>query len=124
MLGVVTQVRRVQARMKSLALLSVELAKIEEKRKATALGIALGLAVLVVVLVLYAIGFAFAAAAVGLNEELALWLSLLVVAGAILVLAVIAGLVARSFAKKGSPPVPTQAIDETKRTVETLRSHA
>ena len=60
----------------------------------------------------------------GLNEELALWLSLLVVAGAILVLAVIAGLVAVSFAKKGSPPVPTQAIDETKRMVETLRNHA
>ena len=50
-------------------------------------------------LVLYGVGFLFAAAA-------------------------IAGLMAVRFAKKASPPVPTQTIDEAKRTVETLRTHA
>ena len=122
MLGIVTQAQRVQARLKSLVQLNIELAKVEGKRKAIALGIALGLAVGALVLVLYAVGFLFAAAAVGLNEELPLWLSLLVVAFALIVVAVIAGLVAARFAKKVSPP--SEAVEETKRTVETVRSHA
>ena len=122
MLGIVTQARRVRARLTSLVQLNLELAKIEGKQKATALGIALALAGLAAVLVLYAIGFLFAAAAVGLNAEVALWASLLIVAGAILLFAVVAGLLAMRFAKKVSPPA--QAIDEAERTVTTLRSHA
>jgi hypothetical protein len=77
-----------------------------------------------VVLLLYAIGFAFAAAAVGLNETVSLWLSLLIVAGAILMVGAVLALLAVRFARKASPPVPTQAIDEAKRTVKTIRSHA
>ena len=122
MLGIVTQAQRVQARLKSLVQLNIELAKVEGKRKAIALGIALGLAVGAGVLVLYAVGFLFAAAAVGIAEELPLWASLLVVAFVLIVVAVIAGLVAAHFAKKVSPP--SEAIDETKRTVETVKSHA
>ncbi len=122
MLGIVTQAQRVQARLKSLVQLNIELAKVEGKRKAIALGIALGLAVLAAVLVLYAVGFLFAAAAVGIAEALPLWLSLLIVAIALLLFAVIAGLVAARFAKKVSPP--SEAIEETKRTVETVKSHA
>ena len=122
MLGIVTQAQRVQARLKSLVQLNIELAKVEGKRRATALGIALGLAGLAALLVLYAVGFLFAAAAVGLNEELALWLSLLVVAIALIVVAVVLVLVASRFAKKVSPP--SEALEETKRTVETVKSHA
>ena len=122
MFGVVGQARRVQVRLKALAQLNLELAKIEGKRRAIALGIAVGLAVAALVLVFYAIGFLFASAAVALNEDLALWLSLLVVAGAILVLEVIAVVVARSFAKKVSSPSP--AVDEAERTVKTLQTHA
>lgn len=123
MLGIVSQAKRVQARAKSLAKLNIELATIEGKRKATALGIAIGLGLLAVVLIVYAIGFLFASAAVALNEALALWLSLLVVALALIAIAAIAGFLAMRFAKKASPPVPEQAIDEAKRTVETVRSH-
>ena len=122
MFGVVGRARRVQVRLKALAQLNLELAKIEGKRRAIALGIAVGLAVAAAVLVFYAIGFLFASAAVALNADLALWLSLLVVAGAILVVAVIAVVVARSFAKKVSSPSPS--LDEAERTVETLRTHA
>jgi beta-lactamase regulating signal transducer with metallopeptidase domain len=122
MFGVVGQARRVQVRLQALAQLNLELAKIEGKRRAIALGIAVGLAVAARVLLFYAIGFLFSSAAVALNAGLALWLSLLVVAGAILVVAVIAVVVARSFAKKVSSPSP--AVDEAERTVETLRTHA
>jgi uncharacterized protein YoxC len=51
-----------------------------------------------------------------------LWLSLVVVAGAIIVVAVIAAVVAMSFAKKVSSP--SSAVDEAERTVRTLQTHA
>ena len=108
--------------MKALAQLNLELARVEGKQKATAVGVAIGLAGLAAVLVMYAVGFFFAAAAVGLSEELALWLSLLVVACAILVLASVAVLLALHFAREVS--APSEAIDETRRTVATVRTHA
>ena len=122
MFGIVTCARRVQVRLKALAQLNLELAKIEGKRRAIALGIAVGLAVAAAVLVFYAVGFLFASAVVALNADLALWLSLLVVAGAIIVVAVIAAVVAMSFAKKLSSP--SSAVDEVERTVRTLQAHA
>ncbi len=82
-----------------------------------------GLRLLAAVLIVYAIGFAFASAAAGINEALPLWLSLLIVAGLLLLFAAIAGFLAVRSAKKASPPKPEQAIEEAERTVEALRSH-
>jgi membrane protein implicated in regulation of membrane protease activity len=123
MFGLVAQTKSVKQRMQSLAQLNLELATLEAKKKAMALGVAGGLALLAGVLVVYAIGFAFASAAAGISEALPLWLSLLIVAGAILLLAAIAGLLARRFARKASPPKPVEAIEEAERTVEAVRSH-
>jgi len=121
--GFVARTKSIKQRGQSLARLNLELAKLEAKKKVAALGVASGLALLAVVLVVYAIGFAFASAAAGISEALPLWLSLLIVAGVILLLAAIAGFLAMRFAKKVSPPTPEQAIEEAERTVETLRSH-
>ena len=123
MFGFVALTRSVKQRAQSLIQLNLELAKLESKKKATALGVAAGLALLAVVLVVYAIGFAFASAAAGISEALPLWLSLLIVAGVILLLAALAGFLAVRFAQKASPPKPAQAIEEAERTVEALRSH-
>jgi len=75
------------------------------------------------VLLIYAIGFAFATAAAGLSEALPVWLSLLIVTGIIVLLAAIAAFLATRFAKKASPPKPSQAIEEAERTIETLQIH-
>ena len=75
------------------------------------------------VLVFYAIGFLLAAAAAGLSETLSRWLSLLIVAGAVLLVAVVLVLLARRFARAASPPLPSQAIDEARRTADTLKTH-
>ena len=93
------------------------------KQKATAVGIAGGLGAVAVVLLVYAIGFAFAAIAAGLSEALSLWLSLLIVAAILLLVAAIVGFLAVRFARKASPPTPSQALEEAARTVETLQSH-
>jgi protein-S-isoprenylcysteine O-methyltransferase Ste14 len=123
MFGVVARVEAVKNRARSLAQLNLELAKLEGKQKATAVGIAGGLGAVAAVLVVYAIGFIFASIAAGLNETLSLWLSLLIVAGILLLVAAIAAYLARRFARKASPPKPTQALEEAARTVETLQSH-
>jgi len=123
MLEVKARARAVNRRTKSLARLNLELAKLEAKQKATALGIAGGLAVGAVALVLYAIGFSFAALAAGLSESLPVWAALLIVTGLLVVSAVVLALLARSFARKASPPKPEQAIEEAQRTKEMLDSH-
>ena len=115
--------RAVNRRMRSIASLNLELAKLEAKQKATALGIAGGLAFVAVVLVLYAIGFGFAAAAAGLMEALPVWASLLIVAVLIVLTAAILALLARHFARKAAPPRPQQSIEEAQRTIEMLDSH-
>jgi Flp pilus assembly protein TadB len=124
MFGVLAQVRAVKRRTRSLVQLNLELAKLETKRKAAALGTAAGLGILAGALVVYAVGFGFAAAAVGLSEAVSLWLALLIVAGAILLVAAILVLLAVRFARKASPPQPVQAIEEGTRTVEMLKDHA
>ena len=75
------------------------------------------------ILIFYAIGFLLAAAAAALDETVALWLALLIVAVAVLVVAIVLLLVARRFGRQASPLVPAQAIDETKRTLEMLQDH-
>jgi Putative Actinobacterial Holin-X, holin superfamily III len=123
MFGFVARAKSVTQRTESLVRLNLELAQVEAKKKAMALGVAGGLALLAGVLAVYGIGFAFASAAAGLSEALPVWLSLLVVAGLILLLAALAGFLAVRSARKASPPRPEQAIEEAERTVETLRSH-
>ena len=123
MFGLLSQVKAVTRRTRTLAQLNLELAKLEGKQKATALGIASGLAFGAVALVLYGIGFSFAALAAGLSESLPVWASLLIVAGIIVLTAAILALLARSFAQEASPPKPEQAIEEAKRTKEMLDGH-
>jgi protein-S-isoprenylcysteine O-methyltransferase Ste14 len=123
MFGVVARAKTIKGRAQSLVQLNLELAKLEGKQKGTAIGIAGGLGAAAAVLLVYAIGFAFAAIAAGLSEALSLWLSLLIVAGMLVLLAAIAGFLAKRFAGKASPPTPSQALEEATRTVETLQSH-
>ena len=116
MRGIVTQVRQVKARATSLVRLILELGQLEAKRKAAALGKAAAFGITAAVLVFYAVGLLLAAAAAGLNETLSLWLSLLI--------ALVLVLLARRFARAASPPVPSQAVDEARRTADTLKTHA
>ena len=123
MLGVFAQINAVRQQLSSLAALNLELAKLEGKQKVAALGIAGGLAAGAAAVLFYGIGFAFAAAAAGLAEALSLWLSLLIVAGALVLLAGILGFLALRFAQKASPPEPSQAKQEAEWTIRTLRGH-
>jgi hypothetical protein len=120
MFGVAARMKDVRKRTQTLVQLNLELAKLEGKQKATAVGVAAGLAALAGVVLVYAIGFALAAAAAGLSEALPLWLSLLIVAGILLLVAAIAGYLALRSVRKASRP--SQALAEAERTVESFET--
>ena len=106
----------------ALVRLELELATLELRRKVVALarGIAFGL--VAAVLLLYALGFGIAAAAAGIATATSTWLALVIVTGGLVLLALLLGVLALMWFKKGTPPVPEQAIREAKLTTEALKS--
>jgi uncharacterized membrane protein YqjE len=120
--GVGTAVKQVAEHASTLAKLELELAGLELKRKAGALGAGIGLGIGAAVLGLFSLGFALATAVAALAIVLDTWLALLLVTVGLLVIAGILGAVARSRIRRGTPPVPEQAIREAKLTTEALKS--
>jgi hypothetical protein len=114
--------KQVAEHASTLARLELELAKLEVQRKVKALGIGIGLGLVAALLLLFMLGFLFAAAAAALATAVATWLALLIVAGGLLVLAGLLGVLALGRIKKGTPPVPEQAIEEAKLTSNALKA--
>jgi hypothetical protein len=104
----------------SLTRLELELAGLELKRKALELAVGSAMAVTAALLGVFALAFACAAAAAGLAHAMPWWAALLVVAGGLLVLAGIFGLVAKSRFQHATPPVPERAIREAQLTREAI----
>jgi len=106
----------------SMAKLEVELALLELKRKVVALGLGIGLGVGAAIFALFALGFALATVAAAIATTLSTWLALLIVAGGLALLAGLLGVLALASIKKGTPPVPKQAIREAKLTSTAIKS--
>lgn len=106
----------------ALVRLELELAKLELSKKVGSLGAGIGLGVGAAVVAFYMVGFVFATIAVALATFLATWLALLIVTLFLLLVAGVLGLLALNRIKRGTPPVPEQAIEEAKLTTEALKS--
>ena len=115
--------KRVAEHASSLVRLELELAGLEIKRKLRALGVGIGLGIAAVVLAVFGLGFLFATIAAALATFLSTWLALLIVTLGLFVLTAVLGLVAVAKIKKGTPPVPEQAIHEAKLTTSALKSN-
>jgi hypothetical protein len=98
-----------------------ELAVAELKNKVTSLGLGLGLTIGAAVVALYAIGFLFATIAAALATFMPTWLALLIVTVVLLATTTILAFIGIGRIKKGSPPVPEQAIREAKLTTSALK---
>ena len=121
--GLGATVKSVSERASSLVRLELELAALELKRKAASLGVGIGLAVTAAVLLVFGLGFGLATIAAGIATAVAWWLALLIVTvGIVLVAALLAFLGVRAI-KKGTPPVPEQALTEAKLTTEALKGN-
>jgi uncharacterized membrane protein YqjE len=113
--------KRVAEHASSLVRLELELAALEVKRKVTSLAVGIGLAVGAVIFGVFALGFLFATVAAALATFLSTWLALLIVTLSLFVLTAVLGLVGVAKIKKGTPPVPEQAIHEAKLTTNALK---
>jgi uncharacterized membrane protein YqjE len=105
-----------------LARLELELAALELKRKVASLGIGMGLGAGAFLFAVFMLGFGFATIAAALATAMPTWLALLITTGLLLALTAILGLLARDRIRKGTPPLPEQAIEEAKRTSEALKT--
>jgi len=76
-----------------------------------------------VIFAVFGLGFIFATIAAALATFLATWLALLIVTLGLFGLAGAIGLLALVKIKKGTPPVPEQAIREAKLTTNALKSN-
>jgi hypothetical protein len=115
--------KRVAEHASALARLEVELAQLEVKRKAASLGSGAALGAGAAIVALYAFGFGMATLAAALAIVLDTWLALLIVFALLVLLAAVLGLVGRAQIRKGSPPVPEQAIEEARLTSEVLKGN-
>lgn len=121
--GVGPAAKQVAEHASSLARLEVELAVLELKRKLVSLGLGIGLGVGALILVLLALGFGFLTVAAALATAVSTWLALLITTAILLGLAGLLGILGLAGIRKGTPPVPEQAIAEAKRTTEALKSN-
>ena len=121
--GVGPAARQVAEHASALARLELELAGLEVKRKIASLGKGIALGAGALVLILYALGFGFATAAAALATLMPTWLALLFVTVFLLIIGGLLGVLALGAIKRGTPPVPKQAIEEAKRTTEALKAN-
>jgi uncharacterized membrane protein YqjE len=121
--GLGATVKSVSERASSLVRLELELAALELKRKVASLAVGIGLALTAAVLLVFAIGFGLATIAAGIATALDWWLALLIVTVGIVLVAGLLGLLGLRSIKKGTPPVPEQALEEAKLTSEALKGN-
>jgi uncharacterized protein (DUF2062 family) len=105
----------------AIARLELELAVLELKKKVVALGLGIGLGIGAALFGFFGLGFAFATIAAVLATFLSTWLALLITTAGLFVLSGILGMLALGRIKKGSPPVPEQAIREAKLTQAAIK---
>jgi putative superfamily III holin-X len=122
--GLGAAAKQVAEHASALARLELELAKLEIGRKIAALGIGIGLGLGAALFALFAIGFLLAAAAAALATAMSTWLALLLVGLGLFLLTGLLGILALGRIRKGTPPVPEQAIHEAKLTQTALKSDA
>ncbi len=115
--------KQVAEHASALARLEMELAGLELKKKVASLGVGIGLGVGAAIFALFMLGFAFATIAAALATTLSTWLALLITTLILLGIAAVLGAFAAVKIRKGTPPVPEQAIEEAKRTSEALKSN-
>jgi hypothetical protein len=120
--GLGAAAKAVSERVSTIVRLEIQLALAELKEKAAALGVGIGLLAGAAIFALFMLGFALASLAAGFATFLPMWAALLIVAGILLVVVATLGFLGITIVKKGTPPVPQQAIEEAKLTTEALKN--
>jgi hypothetical protein len=97
------------------------LAQLEAKQKAIRLGVGFGMFGAGGMFAHLGLAVGVAAAVLGLATVFDAWLAAVIVAAALFVLAGLLALVGKKSVARGTPPVPTEAIESTKADVAAVR---
>jgi uncharacterized membrane protein YqjE len=115
-------VQRIAESARSIVQLELQLAIAELKRKAATLGIGIGLAGGALMFLWVAILFGLAAMTAGLTYVMPVWAALLVMCGALLLIAFVLGAVGvRLMRQAAENPLPEEAIAEAQLTMDELQ---
>ena len=120
--GLGAAVKEVAERASSIVRLELELAAMELRRKVASLGVGIALLLGAALFLVFMLAFVFATIAAALATTMPTWAALLVTTGLLLVLTGVLAVLGIAKVKKGSPPLPEQAIQEAKLTTEVLKS--
>jgi uncharacterized membrane protein YqjE len=120
--GLGAAVKEVAERASSIVRLELELAAMEVKRKVASLGLGIALLLGAALFLVFMLLFVFATIAAGLATAMPTWAALLVTTGILLLLTGMLAVIGIAKVKKGTPPLPEQAIQEAKLTTEVLKS--
>ena len=114
-------VERLSAQVSALVRDEIALATVEMKQKGSRIGAGLGISGAGGLLALYGVTAVLAAAVLGLATVLDAWLAALIVG--VVLLAVAGALTAAGIGqvRSGTPPLPEQAVQSTKRDIETVK---
>jgi len=119
--GVGAAAKQVAEHASSIARLELQLAALELKKKGIALGLAIGLGLGAALFGMLTLVFTFLTVAAAFATFLATWLALLITTAILGGIATILGLLALGRLRKGTPPVPQEAIREAKLTTEAIK---
>lgn len=100
----------------------IDLVKTELVAKLKTLGVGAGIVAAALLVLLGMLGMLLTAAVFALTlTGLPGWAAALIVAGALLIVAVILGLIGYRILQRGIPPVPTESIDSIKRDIRAIK---
>lgn len=102
----------------------VKLAQAEVTRKGKQAGLGAGLLGGSGVIALYGVGCLIACAIAAISMKLHVWLAALIIGAALLVVAAAAALLGRDRLKKGTLPLPEQAISSVKADISMVKARA
>jgi hypothetical protein len=114
--------KAVADRARSIVRLELQLAATEVKRKVAALGVGIGLLVGAALYAFFALAFALATVTAAIATVVSTWLALLIVTGGLFLLVGVLAALGIGAIRKGTPPVPEQAIAEAKLTAEAVKN--
>jgi uncharacterized membrane protein YqjE len=119
--GVPRAARSTVQRVSNIVRLERELAALELKKKLQRLGIGAGLLGLAAFIALIGIAFLLVTITALIALALPWWAALLIMTVVLFLIAAGLGYLGLQNLKKGSPPVPVQAIEEAQRTQAVLK---
>ena len=99
----------------------LKLAQLEMTGKAKQAGKGIGMMGGGALIALYGAACLIACVIIAISHSLQAWLAALIVGAALLVVAAVVSAAGRSTMRKGTPPVPTEAVESVKTDVEEIK---